>query len=131
YNPALTPKLKDRQRAEECAKGADLLIVTSLQWADKTNINQKNIINVLLKDHKNVVLVSTMSPYDINSYPQADTVLATYGINEHVLETAANIILGNLHPQGQLPVQLEEPVNRSSSAEQKKTHTPRAIRKSR
>ena len=61
YNAALTPHQKDSQRAAQCAKGADLLIVTSLQWADKTNINQKNAINGLLKENKRTVFISTMS----------------------------------------------------------------------
>lgn len=107
YNAALSPRQKDSQRAAQCAKGADLLIITSLQWADKTNINQKNIISGFLKENKNVVFISTMSPYDIPAYPQADIVLATYGLNKYVLKTAANIILGNLQPQGKLPVALE------------------------
>ena len=107
YNAALTPRKKDSQRAAACAKGADLLIVTSLQWADKTNINQKNAINGLLKENKNVVFISTMSPYDIPNYPEAPTVLATYGLNRYVLQTAANIILGNLKPQGKLPIELK------------------------
>lgn len=107
YNAALTPRQKDSERAAACAKGADLLILTSLQWADKTNINQKNIINGFIKENKNVVLISTMSPYDIPSYPEADLVLATYGLNKYVFKTAANIILGNLKPQGKLPVSLE------------------------
>lgn len=106
YNAALTPRKKDSERAAACAKGADLLIVTSLQWADKTNINQKNAINGLIKENKNVVFISTMSPYDIANYPEADTVLATYGLNKYVLQTAANIILGNLKPQGKLPIRL-------------------------
>lgn len=107
YNAALTPRKKDSQRAAACAKGADLLIVTSLQWADKTNINQKNAINGLIKENKNVVFISTMSPYDIPNYPEAPTILATYGLNRYVLQTAANIILGNLKPQGKLPVTLK------------------------
>ena len=107
YNAALTPRQKDSERAAACAKGADLLIVTSLQWADKTNINQKNIINGLIRENKNVVFISTMSPYDIPNYPEADLVLATYGLNKYVLKTAANIILGNLKPQGKLPVSLQ------------------------
>nr|QGT50759.1 beta-N-acetylhexosaminidase [uncultured Elusimicrobia bacterium] len=106
YNAALTPKKKDSQRAAACAKGADLLILTSLQWADKTNINQKNAINGLIKENKNTVFISTMSPYDIKNYPEADTVLATYGLNRYVLQTAADIILGNQKAQGKLPVQL-------------------------
>lgn len=107
YNAALTPRLKDNQRAEECAEGADLLIVTSLQWADKTNINQKNAINGLIKKHPNTVFISTMSPYDIQNYPEANTVLATYGLNKYVLQTAADIILGNKKARGVLPVALD------------------------
>ena len=106
YNAALTPRKKDSQRAAACAKGADLLILTSLQWADKTNINQKNAINGLIKENKNTVFISTMSPYDIKNYPEADTVLATYGLNRYVLQTAADIILGNRQAQGKLPVEL-------------------------
>lgn len=106
YNAALTPRKKDSQRAAACAKGADLLILTSLQWADKTNINQKNAINGLIRENKNTVFISTMSPYDIKNYPEADTVLATYGLNRYVLQTAADIILGNQQAQGKLPVEL-------------------------
>lgn len=106
YNAALTPRKKDSQRAAECAKGADLLIVTSLQWADKTNINQKNAINGLIKENKNTVFISTMSPYDIKNYPEANTVLATYGLNRYVLQAAANIIAGNQKAQGKLPVEM-------------------------
>ena len=107
YNAALTPRQVDTQRAEACAKNADLLIVTSLQWADKTNISQKNAINQLLQKHPNTVFISTMSPYDIPNYPQAHTVLATYGLNKYVLQTAANIILGNATAQGALPIHLQ------------------------
>lgn len=106
YNAALTPRKKDSQRAAACAQGADLLILTSLQWADKTNINQKNAINGLIKENKNTVFISTMSPYDIKNYPEADTVLATYGLNRYVLKTAADIILGNQKALGKLPVEL-------------------------
>ncbi len=106
YNAALTPKAVDAKRARECANGADLLVVTSLQWADKTNINQKNTIQALFKENPRNVFISTMSPYDIANYPDANTVLATYGLNRYVLKTAADIILGNLKPQGKLPVSL-------------------------
>lgn len=106
YNAALTPKAVDAKRARECADGADLLVVTSLQWADKTNINQKNTIHALFQEHPNNVFISTMSPYDIPNYPSADTVLATYGLNKYVLQTAGDIILGNQKARGRLPVDL-------------------------
>ena len=133
YNAALTPRKKDSQRAAACAKGADLLILTSLQWADKTNINQKNAIHGLIEENKNVVFISTMSPYDIKNYPEADVILATYGLNKYALQTAANIILGNLAPQGILPVDLQLPPETTSSAAdvRSKTRTPQATAKSR
>lgn len=111
YNAALTPRKKDSQRAAACAKGSDLLIVTSLQWADKTNINQKNAINGLIGENPNTVFISTMSPYDIKNYPEADVVLATYGLNKYVLQTAADIILGNQSAHGVLPVDLPDVQN--------------------
>lgn len=111
YNAALTPRKKDSQRAAACAKGADLLIVTSLQWADKTNINQKNAINGLIGENPNTVFISTMSPYDIKNYPEADVVMATYGLNKYVLQTAADIILGNQSAHGVLPVDLPDVQN--------------------
>ena len=111
YNAALTPRKKDSQRAAACAKGADLLIVTSLQWADKTNINQKNAINGLIEENPNTVFISTMSPYDIKNYPEADVVLATYGLNKYVLQTAADIVLGNQSAHGVLPVDLPDVQN--------------------
>lgn len=107
YNAALTPKAVDARRARECAADADLLVVTSLQWADKTNINQKNTIHALLKEHPRSIFISTMSPYDIPNYPSAGTVLATYGLNKYVLQTAADIILGNQPPRGHMPVALQ------------------------
>ena len=131
YNAALTPRKKDSRRAAECAKGADLLIVTSLQWADKTNINQKNAIHGLIKENKNTVFISTMSPYDIKNYPEADVVLATYGLNKYALQTAASIILGNLKPHGVLPVNLQLPSEITFfGGAHSKTRTPQAVRKS-
>ena len=125
YNAALTPKEKDYHRAAQCAKGADLVVLTSLQWADRTNTNQKEVIGQLMKENKNVVLISTMSPYDIVQYPWADTVLATYGINKYVLNAAARIILGTLKPQGVMPVTLPT----AASSVLPRTHTAPAIQK--
>ena len=119
YNAALTPRAIDARRARECADGADLLVVTSLQWADKTNINQKNTINALFKEYPRNVFISTMSPYDLPNYPEANTVLATYGLNKYVLQTAANIILGNIEPQGKLPVELPVQVEEQDTLQPK------------
>ncbi len=126
YNAAMTPKQKDRDRALRCAQGADVLVIGSLQWADKTNTSQKNIINELFAKYPKATLLSTMSPYDIDQYTQAYTVLALYGLNRYTLQTAARVLLGDLQAQGVLPVKLAT----LSSDEQPRTHTPPARQKS-
>ncbi len=104
YNAALTPKQKDFERAKSCAAAKDLVVIGSLQWANKEIQPQKQIIDSLIKSNKNTVLLSLMSPYDIKNYPQAKTVMALYGINKFSATIAAEIIMGKRQAQGNLPI---------------------------
>ena len=106
YNASSAPRARDISRAQNCAKGADVVVATSLQWADKFNISQRKAITALLQEHPDLVLISTMSPYDIANYPEVDTILATYGLNRYALSTAADILLGNIEPKGKMPVDI-------------------------
>ena len=115
YNAPLTPREKDITRALKCADGADLVVVASLQWADKANQSQKYTIEKLQARNKNLILLSVMSPYDIPHYPTVGTVLATYGLNSFMLQTAADVIVGNAQAQGIMPVELPENFEVSSS----------------
>ena len=114
YNAPLTPREKDVARALKCAEGADLVVVASLQWADKINLSQKYAIEKLNERNPNLVLLSVMSPYDIPHYPFIGTVLATYGLNSFMLQTAADVIVGNAQAQGVMPVELPETYQRPS-----------------
>ncbi|MBO4707525.1 MAG: hypothetical protein J5594_03075 [Elusimicrobiaceae bacterium] len=104
YNASLNPKQKDFNRAKTCVSDKDLVVIGSLQWANKEIPAQKQIIDDLFKLNKNTVLLSLMSPYDIKNYPQAKTVLALYGINKFSATTAAEIIMGQEQAQGNLPI---------------------------
>lgn len=106
YNASMRPKAKDIQRAKECMKGADLVVVGSLQWADKPLESQKNALKQLLKINPNIVLLSLMSPYDIKNYPQIKNVIAMYGVSRFSTKAAANILLGNIEAKGKAPVAL-------------------------
>ena len=106
YNASMRPKAKDIERAKECMKGADLVVVGSLQWADKPLESQKNALKQLLRINPNIVLLSLMSPYDIKNYPQIKNVIAMYGISKFSTKAAANIILGNIEAKGKAPVAL-------------------------
>lgn len=106
YHASLSPQEKEVQRVLKCADGADLLVVGSLQWADKLNLNQKRTIDKLYQTHPDLVLISLMNPYDIVHYPQVDTVLATYGINAALMQAVGEIVLGVQTARGVLPVDL-------------------------
>ena len=104
YNAALTPKQKDLDRARNCISDTDLVVIGSLQWANKEVAAQKQAIDSLLKLNKNTILLSLMSPYDVKNYPQAKTVLALYGVNKFSATTTAEIILGKKQARGTLPI---------------------------
>ena len=135
YNAPLIPKSRDISRAAACAKGADAVVVAGLQWADKANRSQKQAVATLLKQHPDLIFISTMSPYDIVNYPEVKTILATYGLNRFALRTAADILLGNIEARGKLPLDinaLKAPAKAATSsapAAPQKTHTPPATPK--
>ncbi len=104
YNAALTPKQKDLTRAKACISNTDLVVIGSLQWANKEVAAQKKAIESLIKLNKNTILLSLMSPYDIKNYSEVKTVLALYGVNEFSAVTAAEIILGTKEAKGNLPI---------------------------
>ena len=115
YNASLTPRTKDVQRALKCAQEADFVVAASLQWADKINLSQKDAIEKLYAQNSNLVLLSVMSPYDIEHYPTIGTVIATYGLNSFALQTAADIIVGNTQAQGIMPVELKDNYQRPTT----------------
>lgn len=104
YNAPLTPKQKDINRAKDCVLNADIAVIGTLQWANKGVPAQKKATEELLNLNGNTVILSLMSPYDLKHYPNARTVLAIYGVNSFSATAAAEIILGNIKPKGQLPI---------------------------
>lgn len=107
FNAHMSPQEKDIKRAKACTDNADLIVIGSMQWADKPNRAQRNTINKLLQEFPDAVLLSMMSPYDIPFYTHAKTVLALYGINKLSVQAAADILLGNIEAQGKLPVNMK------------------------
>lgn len=106
YNAPANPTKRDIQRAKKCMQKADITVLGSLQWANKKNIKQKEAIDELMQEKNKIILLSLMSPYDIRNYPKAKTILALYGINKFSAANAASVILGEIIPQGRLPISL-------------------------
>ncbi|GAB4033357.1 MAG: beta-N-acetylhexosaminidase [Elusimicrobiota bacterium] len=106
YNFSINPSVEDIKKIEDIASKSKFSIIGSFQWSGVQNVNQKRAINRILSISKKNALISLMSPYDINNFPRASTVLLTYGITPFTMETLADIIAGKNSPKGVLPVQI-------------------------
>lgn len=101
-----TPEADVLPKAQECARRAARLIIGSTQRYDTPDPVQKEIITQLLTQFPDAALLSLLSPYDINFYPQARTLLAVYGPTADTARAAGEILLGEKSPSGRLPVPL-------------------------
>lgn len=106
YNAHMKPNQSDIKRAKKCMEDANLVLIGSLQWADKPISSQRKAIQELLKTDKDIIFLSLMSPYDIKFYPEAKNVIALYGVNKLSVRATADIILGNIEAKGKLPIKL-------------------------
>ncbi len=100
------PTEETLQAALECAKSKDLVIIGSTQKYSAPEEMQKKIIDSVLEQNPNAVLISVLSPYDIKDYPQAKTVLAVFGPTAFAMQSAGQIILGQIPPKGVMPTKL-------------------------
>jgi len=68
--------------------------------------NQRDLVSALLGSGKPVVLVATRNPYDIASFPQAATYLATYSWTKPAMQAVGRILVGEVNPVARLPVRI-------------------------
>lgn len=108
YTLDINPSQTNLKKILKDSHNADILIIGSFQWANLPNKDQIRAIKQLVALKKPVILLSMMSPYDIENYPEVKTILTTYGITKPSIETAAKIIMGEIIPQGKLPVKIKQ-----------------------
>ena len=106
YTVKSAPADAESKQALKLAGKADMLIIGSFQWSDESSVRQIKLIKKLFALQKPSILASLMSPYDIEKFPEAGTVLATYGITKISMKTMGEIIIGREKPLGKLPVKL-------------------------
>lgn len=98
----MTPSKQDLAAARACARRSKTLIVGSYQKYGQPDENQQYILQELLAQYPQAIFLSLLSPYDLAFYPQVKTALALYGPTPQTLHTAAQILLGEEKPSGQL-----------------------------
>ena len=53
-----------------------------------------------------MIACAIRNPYDIRSYPDVRTYLATYGYRPCSIKAAVEVIFGEIVPRGRLPVEI-------------------------
>jgi beta-N-acetylhexosaminidase len=98
------PTDEDLRIAMELTENRQPLVVGVAGVSD--NPEQAKLVNALLASDAPVVLVALRDPYDLLSFPNAPTMLATYGVPPPTFAALAQVLTGKVRPQGRLPVEL-------------------------
>ncbi|HEY8314518.1 MAG TPA: beta-N-acetylhexosaminidase [Candidatus Baltobacteraceae bacterium] len=72
--------------------------------------NQARAVERILAAHPDTILVSAREPFDAFDFPQARTVVCTYGDDAPSIAGLADVLFGHARPEGVLPLSLPEPV---------------------
>jgi len=108
-----TPDTDAIDEAVASAQSADLVVVsTNNAYAVAASTGQPtpaaaaqtSLVRALLATGKPVVVAAMRNPYDIASFPEAPTVLDTFGYTTHQIESLVRVLFGEVNPVGRLPV---------------------------
>ena len=67
---------------------------------------QTRLVRALLAAGTPVVVAAMRNPYDVASFPEAPTVLDTYGYTADQTESLVRVLFGEVHPYRRLPVSI-------------------------
>ncbi|WP_435200475.1 glycoside hydrolase family 3 protein [Janibacter sp. GS2] len=91
------------------AQQADTVVVTTMKAGDvrvDEHGGQAKLVRALLETDATVIVLAVRDPYDIAHFPQAPTYLATYSDGAVAMAAAGRVLLGEVSPQGTLPVDI-------------------------
>ncbi len=67
---------------------------------------QTRLVRALLATGKPVIVAAMRNPYDVASFPEAPTVVDTFGYTTHQVESLVRVLFGEVNPRGRLPVSI-------------------------
>lgn len=99
------------------AKQYDLIIVGTIEASRQ--VEQANLINALLQTGVPIIPVAMRTPYDLIAYPNTQTYVCTYSIQEPAMMALAAAFFGKIPFVGKLPTQIPDlyPIGYALSAE--------------
>ncbi|WP_089908179.1 glycoside hydrolase family 3 protein [Lentzea albida] len=101
-----SPTAAQIQQAVAAAANADKIVVLTNNAS--TRPAQVDLVNQLVATGKPVIAAATANPYDV-AHSNAKTWLATYSTTTVSMEALARVLLGEVKPQGKLPVDVPGP----------------------
>jgi beta-N-acetylhexosaminidase len=110
-----TPSATQINAAVGAAQNDDLVVVaTNNAYAIDASTGQPTasaaaqtqLVRALLATGKPVVVAALRNPYDVASFPEAPTVLDTYGYTAGQMESLVRVLFGEVNPTGRLPVSI-------------------------
>ena len=108
-----TPSTAQIDAAVAAAQDQDLVVVStnnayaidgSTGQPTAAATAQTHLVQALLATGKPVVVAAMRNPYDVASFPEAPTVLDTYGYTADQIESLVRVLFGEVNPTGRLPV---------------------------
>ncbi|QQZ08904.1 glycoside hydrolase family 3 protein [Heyndrickxia vini] len=102
YGTNTSPTAAQIQTAVDKSKNTDVIVVAT--YNANTNSAQQTLVNTLKQTGKPVVIASMRNPYDIMSFPNMDANILTYGNRDISTRALAKALVGEISPNGKLPV---------------------------
>jgi beta-N-acetylhexosaminidase len=110
-----TPSQDAIESAVAAARRSDLVVVTTNNayaivagtgQPTTAAAAQTSLVRALLATGKPVVVAAMRNPYDVASFPEAPTVIDTFGYTSHQVESLVRVLFGEVNPVGRLPVSI-------------------------
>ncbi|HET6626539.1 MAG TPA: glycoside hydrolase family 3 N-terminal domain-containing protein [Nocardioidaceae bacterium] len=98
------PSASQISAAAAAAEDADAAVVLTMNSADYAR--QAQLVEALEATGTPVVVVAVRNPYDISEFASAPTFMATYSYKAVALESLTKVLLGEVSPEGKLPVDI-------------------------
>ncbi len=99
---AQDPAEADIAAVRQAMSDYDLIIAGTLNAFNQSR--QAELVRVLLKCGKPVIVAALRMPYDLQAFPDAPTYLCTYSILSPSMQALVKLLWGQVHSRGRLPV---------------------------
>lgn len=97
------------EQAVKAAEGYKQIVVATYTSESRLPAGQQKLVNKLAElEDVALVIVATRNPYDINDLPPVPTYLCSYENTPYYMNAAAGVLIGQVMPEGKLPVGVSE-----------------------